>query len=118
MFFRFISAIVLVVVVSMAGIVIEKHSLDLRRDISRQQYQTEILLEEHTRLRLKTQALSAPDRLLETMDDELSTWQPEQSPGPAAAAALDAPPPGWPGLPLMNWERPVRRSDPPERSVR
>ncbi|MFK7817394.1 MAG: hypothetical protein AB8G99_01640 [Planctomycetaceae bacterium] len=115
MFFRFISAIVLVVLVSMTGIVIEKRMLDLRRDVSRQQYRTEILLDQYTMLRLKTQQLSSPDRMLETMQQQQLAPQPlpRQLPKPnmrrmeepnteeqAARPQMN--------LPLMKWERPVQ----------
>lgn len=122
MFFRFTSAIVLVVLVSMAGVVLEKRMLDLRRDVSKQQYRTEILLDQYSALRLRTQQLSAPDRMLEAMRDQKLTPRPlTRREQPAAAAkppgntagkddlAAEAPAKANPKqLPLLNWERPVR----------
>jgi len=127
MFFRFISAIVLVVLVSMAGVEIEKRILNLRRQISKQQYQTEILLEQHTALRLRTQELSSPDRMLQTLREhnfEPGTLAPSQASGRTASTArrpvsgTGAQPyrrrdesvathPTTP-LPLMNWQLPAR----------
>jgi hypothetical protein len=107
MFFRFISAIVLVVLVSMAGVVIEKRMLDLRREVSRQQYRTEILLDQYTALRLKTQQLSSPDRMLETMQQQQLAPQPlsrETTASPTNQRTADP----RMNLPLMNWERPVQ----------
>lgn len=63
MFFRFSAALILIVIVSMAGVVLEKRTLELRRAVSRQYYQTDLLLEQHVRLRLETQRLTAPAQL-------------------------------------------------------
>ena len=68
MFFRFTSALVLVVLIALAGIALEKQNLAMRRAISRQQYQLDILLEKYARLRLKTQQMGNPRRLLEAME--------------------------------------------------
>ncbi|HID23952.1 MAG TPA: hypothetical protein EYP14_16345 [Planctomycetaceae bacterium] len=68
MFFRFTSAVVLVVLIALAGIAWEKQNLAMRRAISRQQYQMDILLESYARLRLKTQQMGDPRRLLEAIE--------------------------------------------------
>ena len=73
MFFRFGSAVLLVVVMSLLGIAIEKENLDLRREISRQHYRMDVLQEEHARLRLRSQELAGIERLSEMVD------QPEAS---------------------------------------
>ncbi len=95
----------MVVLVSMAGVVIEKRMLDLRRKVSRQQYRTEILLDRHTALRLKTQQLSSPDRMLDTMQQQRLAPRPlsprEVSSEPIEETSRE-------GLPLMRWDRPVR----------
>ncbi len=57
MFFRFCSAIVLVVLVSLAGTAIEKGNLELRREVTRQHYRLNVMLEAHAKLRLKTQQM-------------------------------------------------------------
>ncbi len=113
MFFRFVSAIVLVVLIAMAGVEIEKRILDLRRDVSRQQYQTEILLDQHTALRLRTQELSAPRRMLQTLRDEQLAPRPVP-PTERVPVLKEATPRERLGLPLMKWERratPFRASD-------
>ncbi len=63
MFFRFAAALLLVVLVSMAGVRLEKETLELRRAVSVQYYQTDLLLEMLVRLRLETQRLTAPAQL-------------------------------------------------------
>ena len=70
MYFRFTAAILLVVAVSLCGVAMEKSTLKLKRDISRQEFQKEVLLEEHAQLRLKTQQLGAPTRVIESLDSE------------------------------------------------
>jgi len=70
MFFRFASALVLVVLISLAGTALEKRSLELRRIVSRQQYRLEILLEKHAGNRVLAQQLGAPSRLIDKIDEE------------------------------------------------
>ena len=53
----------------MAGVRLEKHTLQMRRDVSVQYYQTDLLLELLVRLRLETQRLTAPAQLAATMDE-------------------------------------------------
>jgi len=62
MFFRFASGLILVVLISMAGIQLERSTLRMRRVVSRQFYQTDLLLELHAQLRLQTQRLTAMSR--------------------------------------------------------
>ncbi len=57
MYFRFTAGLLLAVVVSMAGVWLEKQTLELRRDVSVQHYQTDVLIEWIVRKRLETQAL-------------------------------------------------------------
>ncbi len=68
MYFRFGSALVLVFLMSVGGIAIEKQCLVLRRAVIRQEYRREILADEYARLRVETQQLGAPIRLLETLE--------------------------------------------------
>lgn len=72
MFFRFAAGLLIVVLVSMAGVRLEKHTLQMRRDVSVQYYQTDLLLELLVRLRLETQRLTAPAQLAATMDEAAS----------------------------------------------
>ncbi len=60
MYFRFTAGLILAVCVSMAGIWLEKQTLKLRREVSSQHYQTDVLIEWIVRKRLETQQLSAP----------------------------------------------------------
>ncbi len=71
-FFRFAAGLLLVVLVSMAGVRLEKQTLQMRRDVSVQYYQTDLLLELLVRLRLETQRLTAPAQLAATMEEAAS----------------------------------------------
>ncbi|REJ84431.1 MAG: hypothetical protein DWQ34_19875 [Planctomycetota bacterium] len=68
MFFRFGAALVLVILIALLGIAIEKRNLALRRSISLQDYRREQLLEQRARLRLETEQLGAPGRLLDEVE--------------------------------------------------
>ncbi len=95
MFFRFGSAIVLVVLVSVVGIALEKRNLGIRRQISRQHYRSEVLLETHAKLRLRTQQLGAPVRLIDTLEHgKLDVRQPQEPPDTAPQTA-----------PLLRWQQ-------------
>ncbi|MGH7128218.1 MAG: hypothetical protein ACREJB_06415 [Planctomycetaceae bacterium] len=72
MFFRFGSAILLVVLVSLTGVMLEKRNLELRRFVTRQHYRMDVLRDRHAKMRLRTQELGAPVRIQESIsDDEL-----------------------------------------------
>jgi hypothetical protein len=68
MYFRFGSALVLLILMSVAGVAIEKQCLALRRSVMRQQYRREVLQDEFARLRLQTQQLGAPVRLFQALE--------------------------------------------------
>ena len=68
MYFRFASGLMLVVLVSMAGVWLEKQTLEMRRSVSVQYYQTDVLLDLLVRLRLETQQLTAPAQLAAMQD--------------------------------------------------
>jgi len=78
MFFRFGSALILVVVISLLGIFVEKQNLTLRREISCQHYRMDVLQEEYVRLRLRSQQLAAIERLFATVEDEGSGLVPAE----------------------------------------
>jgi len=59
-YFRFTAGLLLAVVVSMAGVWLEKQTLELRRDVSVQHYQTDVLIEWIVRKRLEAQARPVP----------------------------------------------------------
>src|SRR5215510_15111729 len=84
MFFRFGSALVLVVLISLAGTALEKRNLELRRIVSRQQYRLEILLEKHAANRVLAQQLGAPSRLIDKIEEVPESK--EKSPPPAKPA--------------------------------
>lgn len=67
MYFRFGMAVVLVVSVSLAGVALERANLEYRRQISRQHYQLETLRAQQAELRLRTQQLGAPARMVESI---------------------------------------------------
>ncbi|MCA9063041.1 MAG: hypothetical protein KDA96_08280 [Planctomycetaceae bacterium] len=62
-YFRFVAALTLVVAISMASVLLEKHTLEMRRAVSRQYYHTDLLLDLQVNLRLQTQQLTAPAQL-------------------------------------------------------
>ena len=68
MFFRFGSAIVLVVLISLAGTALEKRNLQLKRAVSRQHYRLQVLLDQYATCRVEAQRLGAPIRLVEAID--------------------------------------------------
>lgn len=70
MFFRIAAAIGLVTAIGLMLIAIEKQNLALKQAISLQHYQLDVLREQHCRLTLKTQRLSAPLRLVEELQPE------------------------------------------------
>lgn len=70
MFFRFAAGLLLVVLVSMVSVRLEKQTLEMRRAVSVQYYQTDVLLELLVRLRLETQKLTAPAQLAMMKDAE------------------------------------------------
>lgn len=85
MFFRFGSAIVLVVLISLAGTALEKRNLQLKRAVSRQHYRLEVLLEQHSARRVEAQRLGAPIRLIETIDAAPPAAAPEKPAKPASS---------------------------------
>lgn len=95
MFFRFGSAIVLVVLISLAGVALEKQNLELRREVSRQHFRMDVLLDTHAKMRLRTQQLGAPVRMIERLEEgTLELRRPET---PAAAQERR--------MPLLHWQR-------------
>src|SRR5258708_29499499 len=67
MFFRFGAALVLVVLISLAGTALEKRNLELKRVVSRQSYRLAILQEQHAAKRVLAQQLGAPRRLVDQL---------------------------------------------------
>ncbi len=95
MFFRFGSAIVLVVVISLAGVALEKQNLEMKRTASRQQFRLDVLVNEHARMRLRTQQLGAPLRMIDSLEQgKLQVRKPEK---PSSSEPRR--------IPLMLWQR-------------
>jgi hypothetical protein len=95
MYFRFGSALALLILVSIAGVAIEKECLALRRSVTRQQYRQTELAELSARARLRTQQLGAPIRLIEAIEQgRIGLVRPDL---PRQAEA--------PRLPLLTWQR-------------
>ena len=90
MFFRFGSAIVLVVLISLIGTALEKRNLEVRREISRQHYREDVLLEQHAALRVQAQQLGAPARVIEALDPAELTAEPSSKPKAPARPAKPA----------------------------
>jgi hypothetical protein len=73
MFFRFGTALVLVVLISLAGTALEKRNLELKRVVSRQSYRLEILQEQHAAKRVLAQQLGAPGRLVDQLEADAAS---------------------------------------------
>lgn len=111
MFFRFAAALCLVVLISMVGIGLEKQTLEIKRAVSRQYFQKDLLLELHAKHRLRIQQLTAPSLL--TAGAEPSISASEHRPSIYADNSEHQPPEAQSGsevrprLPLLRWEHPV-----------
>lgn len=68
MFFRFGAAITLLVLIALAGIALEKRNLARKQSLSLQVYRYDQLQDEYAKLKLRTQQLGAPARLLEELE--------------------------------------------------
>lgn len=102
-FFRFTAALLLAVLVSITGIALEKETLQLKRAVSRQYFQIDLLLEIHAQLRLSVQEKTAPAQLAAIrqrthLTNERSVARNESEPAsnPVQRKAL----------PLLRWKQP------------
>ncbi len=66
MVYRFCAALVLVVLVSLAGTALEKETLALRREVTRQVYRRQVLESRLASLAMEVQRSGAPVRHVET----------------------------------------------------
>lgn len=103
MYFRFGSALFLVVIVSLVGVAIENQCLELRRGLSRQHYEMEVLRELYARKRLKTQELGATERVLDALEQGQLVLVPSDSQAESGSEENR--------IPLLRWQRPL--SPPP-----
>lgn len=95
MLFRFVCALLLVVLTSLAGVALESRSLEVRRQLTRQHFRSEVLLESYAALRWRTEQLGAPGRLIEAIQQgRLELVEPRR---PAESDR--------PALPLLQWRR-------------
>lgn len=65
MVYRFCAAMCLVVAISLAGTSLEKRTLELRREVTRQTYRRDVLSRELARVRMLVQSGGAPSKRLE-----------------------------------------------------
>ena len=101
MYFRFTAGIMLAVLISMAGVTLEKQSLDLRREVTRQYYQSDVLTESFARLRLRTQQLSAPQRVVDMLELDVERLSQRY---PATKRTLAEPQTRKPRNQLLRWQ--------------
>jgi hypothetical protein len=80
MFFRFCSAIVLAMAVSLGGTALEKRKLELKRAVSRQHYRLDVLLEQHAARRVLAQQLAAPSRMVEATGSAAASGSARRAP--------------------------------------
>jgi len=106
MFFRFVASLVLVVLVSMVGIGLEKQTLEMKRAVSRQYFQEDLLLEMHARLRLRIQELTAPSQLADLHAQPLPDHT-ELSNETDHERQMESRSPVRSALPLLRWEHPA-----------
>lgn len=95
MFFRFLCCVALIVLISVAGVALEKETLETRRNISKQHYRMEVLRESFAKMRLRVQELGAPEKLIESVEKgEIPVHPPEN---PAASTQKKR-------MPLLHWD--------------
>ena len=92
----------------MVGIVLEKQTLEMKRAVSRQYFQIDLLLEMHAKLRLSIQELTAPSQLAQmNARNRRMLRQAEHTPAynnPSNTGASAA----QQRLPLLRWQHPLR----------
>jgi hypothetical protein len=86
MVFRFCAALSLVVLIAATGIAVEKQLLDMKRQQTLQVYRLEQLEEMYARLKLRTQELGAPSRLMESLDQAEAQRAARRRPTAASAS--------------------------------
>lgn len=106
-FFRFAAALILVVLISMAGIGLEKQTLEMKRAVSRQYFQKDLLLEMHAKLRLQIQQLTAPSNLAAHTEWNEMPREAERRMPAAVPSGDSVPEPRQLRLPLMKWQHPA-----------
>jgi hypothetical protein len=102
MFFRFLSSVALVVLIALAGVALEKKTLETRRKVSQQHYRMEVLRESHAKMRLRVQELGAPEKLIESVENGHLPLRRPDKPDTSEAKRM----------PLLHWETDPTQRDP------
>lgn len=95
MFFRFGAAMALVVAIAVTGTALESRSLAMRRAISHQRYQLDVLIERQAQLRVAAQRAGAPAQLIEPLEQGRLQLLPPDAPQRKSQRST----------PLLNWPR-------------
>ena len=106
MYFRFAAGLMLVVLVSMAGVWLEKQTLEMRRTVTVQYYQTDVLFDLLVRLRLETQQLTAPSRIAIKEKSESRRLSSPRDADRGGTHGDDSPESSVQRLPLLRFQRP------------
>ena len=99
MYFRFGSALVLVVLISLAGIALEKKNLELRRAVTRQRYRMDVLRDLHARIRLETQRLASPANTIDSIERRTQDVETPRQPVSTTGQRM----------PLLRWQQSIPR---------
>lgn len=102
MFFRFGSSVALVVAIALTGVALEKQNLEFRRKVTRQHYRMQVLQEHYAKLRLRTQQLGAPTRVIDSLNEHDLQLNPSASRWDVETSRM----------PLLRWQRPLSDSPP------
>jgi len=94
----------------MAGVWLEKQTLEMRRTVSVQYYQTDVLLDLIVRLRLDTQQLTAPAQMAVTEESEKNSSKhgsrPQRRKSRVADRNAESSEPTGQSLPLLRFQHP------------
>ena len=107
-FFRFVAGLLLVVLISMVGIGLEKQTLQMKRAVSRQYFQKDLLLEIHAKHRLRIQQLTAPSETKSRRANVAAQSSLSNRDLPSFDSTSQGDEIPVPRLPLMRWEHPAR----------
>ena len=99
MFFRFGSALVLVVLISLAGVALEKKNLELRRAITRQRYRMDVMRDLHAQIRLETQRLASPANTIDSIERSAQDATNSRQSAPNTRQRM----------PLLRWQQSISR---------
>ena len=89
----------------------EKETLRMRRAVSRQYYQTDLLLDMHARLRLQIQQRTSPAIAENYATASPTATKPRTQSFRTDSSTHSPGSPTHPPLPLMRWEQPARQPE-------